>query len=132
MAEVLAAYKGPAVGMSFDPDQVVALRDLLSSRPRGIVAEHDYTAEDWPEASPAQRHEMTHLRHVFRTRPDFVAYWVNELPSLAPWLARNVFALPAADLDGANAGAARARRAPCGSDDIRRVCAGNLIRIGCT
>ena len=94
MAEVLAGYKGPAVGMSFDPDQVVALREIIPSRPRGIVAEHDYTAEDWPEASPEQRHGMTHLRHFFRTRPDFVAYWVNELPSLAPWLARNVFGCP--------------------------------------
>jgi glycerophosphoryl diester phosphodiesterase len=94
MAEVLSAYSGPAVGMSFDPDQVMALRELMPSRPRGIVAEHDYTAEDWPDASPAQRHGMTHLRHFFRTRPDFVAYWVNELPSLAPWLARNVFGCP--------------------------------------
>jgi glycerophosphoryl diester phosphodiesterase len=94
MAEVLASYSGPVVGMSFDPDQVMALRELLPSRPRGIVAERDYTAEDWPEASPAQRHEMTHLRHFFRTRPDFVAYWVDELPSVAPWLARNLFGCP--------------------------------------
>ena len=94
MAEVLSTYTGPAVGMSFDPDQVVALRELIPSRPRGIVAEHDYTEEDWPEASAAQRHEMTHLRHFFRTRPDFVAYWVNELPSMAPWLAHNVFRCP--------------------------------------
>ncbi|HTV67622.1 MAG TPA: glycerophosphodiester phosphodiesterase family protein [Rhizobiaceae bacterium] len=94
MAEVLSAYSGPAAGMSFDPDQVMALRELIPSRPRGIVAEHDYTVEDWPEATPAQRREMTHLRHFFRTRPDFVAYWVNELPSLAPWLARNVFGCP--------------------------------------
>jgi glycerophosphoryl diester phosphodiesterase len=90
MAEVLSAYSGPAAGMSFDPDQVIALRELIPSRPRGITAEHDYTAEDWPEASPAQRHGMTHLRHFFRTKPDFVAYWVNELPSLAPWVARNL------------------------------------------
>src|ERR1700758_370306 len=94
MAEVLAVYKGPAVGMSFDPDQVMALREIIPSRPRGIVAEHAYTAEDWPDASPAQRHGMTHLRHFFRTRPDFVAYWVNELPSLAPWLARNLLGCP--------------------------------------
>jgi glycerophosphoryl diester phosphodiesterase len=94
MTEVLSSYPGQAVGMSFDPDQVIALRELLPSRPRGIVAEHDYTAEDWPEASPAQRHEMTHLRHFFRTRPDFVAYWVNELPSAAPWLARNLLGCP--------------------------------------
>ena len=94
MAEVLLSYKGPAVGMSFDPDQVVALRELLPSRSRGIVAEHDYTEEDWPDASPAQRRGMTHLRHFFRTQPDFVAYWVNELPSAAPWLARNLFRCP--------------------------------------
>ena len=94
MAQVLSSYSGPAVGMSFDPDQVMALRELLPSRPRGIVAERHYTAEDWPEASPAQRHEMTHLRHFLRTRPDFVAYWVDELPSVAPWLARNLFGCP--------------------------------------
>ena len=37
---------------------------------------------------------MTHLRHAFRTRPHFVAYWVNELPAAAPWIARNIFGLP--------------------------------------
>jgi glycerophosphoryl diester phosphodiesterase len=94
MAEVLSSYSGPAAGMSFDPDQVMALRELLPSRPRGIVAEREYTEEDWPEASPAQRHEMTYLRHFFRTRPDFVAYWVDELPSVAPWLARNLLGCP--------------------------------------
>ena len=94
MAAVLSSYSGPAVGMSFDPDQVMALRELIPSRPRGIVAERHYTAEDWPEASPGQRRDMTHLRHFFRTRPDFVAYYVDELPSLAPWLARNVLRCP--------------------------------------
>jgi glycerophosphoryl diester phosphodiesterase len=93
-AEVLSSYTGPAVGMSFDPDQVIALRELIPNRPRGIVAERRYDAADWPEASEAQRREMTHLRHFFRTRPDFVAYWVNELPSPAPWIARNVFGCP--------------------------------------
>ena len=94
MAEVLAAYSGPAVGMSFDPDQVLALRELIPSRARGIVAEREYTEEEWPEASPEQRRGMTHLRHAFRTRPHFVAYWVNELPAAAPWIARNIFGLP--------------------------------------
>jgi len=94
MAEVLTAYSGPAVGMSFDPDQVLALREIMPQLPRGIVAERDYTETDWPEASTEQRRGMTHLRHAFRTRPHFVAYWVNELPSMAPWTARNVFGLP--------------------------------------
>ena len=94
MAEVLASYQGQAVGMSFDPDQVVALRELIPGRARGIVAEREYTAEEWPEASPEQRRGMTHLRHAFQSRPHFVAYWVDELPAAGPWIARNIFGLP--------------------------------------
>jgi glycerophosphoryl diester phosphodiesterase len=94
MAEVLASYRGPVVGMSFDPDQVLALREKMPALPRGIVAEREYTEADWPEATPAQRRGMEHLRHAFRTRPQFIAYWVNELPAPAPWIARNIFGLP--------------------------------------
>jgi glycerophosphoryl diester phosphodiesterase len=94
MAEVLSSYRGPAAGMSFDPDQVIALRELAPKVPRGIVAERHYTKEDWPESSPAQRTEMTHMRHFFRTRPDFVSYSVNDLPAVAPWITKNIFGLP--------------------------------------
>ncbi len=94
MSQVLAGYKGPVVGMSFDPDQVMALREAMPELPRGIVAERHYTEADWPEASAAQRREMTHLRHAFRTKPQFVAYWVNELPAAAPWITRHGFGLP--------------------------------------
>ena len=95
MAEVLAAYSGPAVGMSFDPDQVLALRELMPAPCRAASSPSaNIPRTDWPEASPAQRRGMTHLRHAFRTRPHFVAYWVNELPAAAPWIARNVFGLP--------------------------------------
>jgi glycerophosphoryl diester phosphodiesterase len=94
MSQILSSYRGPAVGMSFDPDQVLALRELMPQLPRGIIAEHRYDAADWPQASPAQRRGMLHLRHAFRTRPHFVAYWVDELPAIAPWIARHVFGLP--------------------------------------
>ena len=94
MSQVLAGYRGPVAGMSFDPDQVMALRELMPQLPRGIVAERHYTEADWPKASPAQRRGMTHLRHALRTRPHFVAYWVNELPALAPWIAHHMFRLP--------------------------------------
>ena len=94
MAEVLASYQGPVVGMSFDPDQVLALREKMPVLPRGIVAERSYAATDWPEATPAQRRGMEHLRHGFRSEPHFVAYWVNELPAAAPWIARNIFGCP--------------------------------------
>jgi glycerophosphoryl diester phosphodiesterase len=91
MAEVLSSYDGRAAGMSFDPDQVTALRELIPNRPRGIVAERHYSEGDWPKASAAQRRDMTHLRHFFRSQPDFVAYRVDDLPAAAPWIARHLF-----------------------------------------
>ena len=94
MSQVLASYRGPVAGMSFDPDQVLALRSLMPGLPRGIIAERTYEAADWPEATPAQREGMLHLRHAFRTRPHFVAYRVDELPALAPWIGRHIFGLP--------------------------------------
>jgi glycerophosphoryl diester phosphodiesterase len=94
MAEVLASYSGPVAGMSFDPDQVLALREKMPELPRGIVAERSYDETAWPEATPGQRRGMLHLHHAFRTRPHFVAYRVDELPALAPWIARNIFGLP--------------------------------------
>src|ERR1700710_760316 len=66
MAEGLASYDGPAAGMSFAPAQVMALRELMPSRPRGVVAERTYEPSDWPEATPEQRRGMYHLRHAFR------------------------------------------------------------------
>jgi glycerophosphoryl diester phosphodiesterase len=94
MAKVLASYRGPVVGMSFDPDQVLALRELIPKLPRGIVAERSYQAANWPGTTPAQREGMLHLRHAFRTRPHFVAFRVDELPAPAPWIARHIFGLP--------------------------------------
>ena len=94
MSEVLAPYSGPVAGMSFDPDQLLALREKMPALPRGIIAERTYDEADWPDATPAQRKSMLHLRHAFRTRPHFVAYWVDDLPAPAPWIARNIFGLP--------------------------------------
>ena len=94
MAEVLAAYSGHAAVMSFDPDQVLALREKIPERPRGIIAQRSYDDDYWKKLTPQQRHGMLHLRHAFRTRPHFVAFWVNQLPAPAPWIARHVFGLP--------------------------------------
>jgi glycerophosphoryl diester phosphodiesterase len=94
VVEVLNAYSGPAVAMSFDPDHVAALKELAPELVRGIVAQRTYDEDYWTKASPAQRHGMTALRHALRTQPHFVAYWVNELPAPAPWIARNIFGCP--------------------------------------
>ncbi len=94
MTEVLSSYSGPAVGMSFDPDQVLALRQIAPDLPRGIVAQRDYDDDYWKKLTKEQRDSMLHLRHGFRTEPHFVAYWVNQLPAPAPWIARNIFGCP--------------------------------------
>ena len=91
MAEVLSTYSGPAVGMSFDPDQVLALHELLPSRPRGIVAQRSYEDEYWAKLTREQRDSMLYLGHGFQTQPHFVAFKVDHLPAPAPWIARNVF-----------------------------------------
>lgn len=91
MAEVLASYSGPVVGMSFDPDQVLALRQIAPNLPRGIVAQRDYDDDYWKKLTKAQRDSMLYLRHGLRTQPHFVAFWVNQLPAPAPWIARNIF-----------------------------------------
>ena len=94
MGQVLAGYSGPAAVMSFDPDQVLALRENMPERPRGIIAQANYDDPYWYKLTPEQRRGMLHLRHALRTRPHFVAFWVNQLPAAAPWIARHVFGLP--------------------------------------
>ena len=91
MAEVLASYSGAVVAMSFDPEQVVAIRKLMPNLPRGIVAERHYTEGEWKQLPPEKTRDMTGLRHAFRTQPHFVSYRVDDLPAPAPWIARNIF-----------------------------------------
>ena len=93
-AQVLKNYSGPVAVMSFDPDFVEALREVAPGLPRGIVAERNYVHQEWKEFSAAKRRNLAFLLHAFRSRPHFVAYWVNELPAVAPWVARHIFGLP--------------------------------------
>lgn len=94
IAEVLASYRGPAAVMSFDPNQVIAIRELIPELPRGIVAQRSYDDSYWTKLTPAQRNGMLYLRHAMQTQPHFVNYWVNQLPAPAPWIARNIFGCP--------------------------------------
>ena len=94
MAEVLASYSGPVVGMSFDPDQVLALREKMPDLPRGIVAERNYDEADWPEATPAQRRGMLHLRHALPDPAAFRRLLGRRFAGPRAWIARNIFGLP--------------------------------------
>ncbi len=94
VAQVLAAYRGPAAVMSFDPGMVEAARQIAPTLPRGIVAERHYAHHEWDRMTPAEKRRLAFLLHGFRTRPHFVAYGVKDLPAIAPLVARWVFGLP--------------------------------------
>ncbi len=119
MAEVLASYRGPAVGMSFDPDQVLALRELMPELPRGIIAERSYrssrlagriagSAEGHAAFAPCVPHPTAFRRLLDRRVAGPGA--LDRPPHFRP---------AAANLDRSHAGAARAGSPACGSDDFR-------------
>ncbi len=93
-AQVLSAYRGPAAAMSFDPAQIARLRTLAPSLPRGMVAERRYRTSEWPGLSASTKRALTYFGHALRTRPQFIAYSVSDLPAVIPTLARKVLALP--------------------------------------
>jgi glycerophosphoryl diester phosphodiesterase len=93
-AEVLAGYAGPVAVMSFDPAQVAALRAIAPKLTRGIVAESRYQHPEWDQLSAAAKRVMAYFGHTLRTRPQFVAYSVKDLPAAIPSMARSLFGLP--------------------------------------
>jgi glycerophosphoryl diester phosphodiesterase len=93
-AKVVAGYGGPAAVMSFDPAPVIALRRIAPRLVRGIVAERRYAPPEWDFLAPAQRLTLPLLLHGWQSRPDFIAYRVDDLAALPPRAARRVFGLP--------------------------------------
>jgi glycerophosphoryl diester phosphodiesterase len=93
-AQILSGYSGPAALMSFDPAPIAALRTLAPRLPRGIVAERHYAHPEWQSLSARSKRALAYLGHVWQSRPQFIAYSVQDLPSPVPWMARNLFRLP--------------------------------------
>ena len=95
VAAVLAGYGGPVAPMSFDPMQLSWLRQKAPRLPRGIVAAKYRPHAYWDQMPMWLRYGMGSLLPAALTaRPHFVAYGFNDLPALAPWLARHVLCLP--------------------------------------
>jgi glycerophosphoryl diester phosphodiesterase len=93
-AEVMQTYTGPFALMSFDPEPITALRTLAPAFTRGIVAERVYADSEWRTLTDKQKRSLAFLLHAPRSRPHFIAYQVNDLPSPGPWIARHVFGRP--------------------------------------
>ena len=93
-AAVLANYAGPAAVMSFDPALVEATRMTAPALTRGIVAERRYVHHDWDRLPASDKRSLTYLLHFPRTRPQFIAYAIRDLPAAPPLVVRALFRLP--------------------------------------
>jgi glycerophosphoryl diester phosphodiesterase len=94
IVDVLAGYAGPVAVMSFDPDLIEAVRHAAPGLRRGIVSERNYLHPEWNRLSRSHKRNLAWLMHAPRSRPQFIAYSVRDLPAAAPLLARMVFGLP--------------------------------------
>jgi glycerophosphoryl diester phosphodiesterase len=92
-AEILTSYPGPVVCMSFDPRILVMLQKHAPGLPRGIVAERYYGDPEWGPMSWWQRFKLGNLLHIPQTKPHFVAYYVRDLPAIAPLFARHILGM---------------------------------------
>jgi glycerophosphoryl diester phosphodiesterase len=93
-AGLLANYTGNAAVMSFDPWLIRALRFVAPQIVRGIVAERYYNDPDWAGLKPRQKFALGNLTHIAQSQPQFIAYYIKDLPALAPLFARYVLGMP--------------------------------------
>ena len=94
VAQILGGYRGPAAPMSFDPQQVLQVRHDAPKLTCGIVAAKYRPHPYWDLMPFWMRHGMAYLVTGLVARAQFVAYGVDDLPALAPLLARRVLRLP--------------------------------------
>ena len=117
VAAILAGYRGPTAPMSFDPAQLALLRQKAPRLPRGIVAAKYRPHPYWDQTPLLRRYGMGFLLPAALTaRPHFVAYAVNNLPAIAPALARHALCLPV--LTWVVRSEAERQRAMCSADQI--------------
>jgi len=94
IVDVLSGYRGPVAVMSFDPALIEPVRHLNPGLTRGIVAERSYSHPEWRTLPQSVKRSMAWFLHAPRSRPQFIAYSVKDLPAVPPLLARNLLGLP--------------------------------------
>jgi len=94
VAETIGTYFGPVATMSFDPALVKEAQRWLPHVPNGIVAEHYQDTEEWRFLSRFQRFKLSKLLHWPQTKPDFISYNINDLPSWSVSLFENLMSVP--------------------------------------
>jgi glycerophosphoryl diester phosphodiesterase len=93
-ADLIARYSGRVAIMSFDPDLIEAVRRVNPALTRGIVTERHFSHPEWDQLPFARKQSLAWLLHAPRSRPQFLAYSVRDLPAAPALLARTLFGLP--------------------------------------
>ena len=89
-----ANYEGALAFKSFDPEIIAHLRTMAVERPLGMVAQARYEDPYVAEMSPEQKRGAAAWLHFDRTRPDFLSWWIEDLPHAIPTLFRGLGRLP--------------------------------------
>lgn len=79
-AEVLAAYDGPVAVMSFNPDQVARLAELLPDTPRGLTT-CDFAPEHWPDMPRPVAEHLAAIPDLDRVGACFISHDQRDLGS---------------------------------------------------
>ncbi len=89
-AALVAGHPGPIALMSFDPRSVAAIAAAEPWIPRGIVSGGYRDRRYWRRfgLTAWQRFRLRHMLHALSTKPHFVAYDIDGLPSIAPLVAK--------------------------------------------
>ena len=88
------ACEGPVAFKSFDPLVLAHLRKLGARQPLGIVAERRYDDPEWDFLGNERKFALANFLHFPETRPDFLSFWVDDMPSAVPLLCRTGMGMP--------------------------------------
>jgi glycerophosphoryl diester phosphodiesterase len=90
VADVLRSYSGPVAVMSFDPELILTIANREPRLAHGLLFERRSNHNE----KSGRTSQMAFLLDAGRTRPQFIAYAINDLPAAAPLITRRVFGLP--------------------------------------
>ncbi len=87
-AAIAQDYSGPLAFKSFDPEAIAHLRARKIPRPLGMVAQARYEGDHWRALTAEQKQSFAAFLHFPGTRPDFLSWFVDDLPHPTPTLLR--------------------------------------------
>jgi glycerophosphoryl diester phosphodiesterase len=93
-AKTLATYRGPVAAMSFDPEPIAVLREMIPPLRRGLVAQRRERPAPGSHSGSAPAPFAYFAMRSLAARPHFLAYRVKDLSSALPRFVRGVLGLP--------------------------------------